>query len=548
MHALLALTLLAAPAAPTTDDPVLRALVDELGRAKTLKMDTVGAPYYASGSVTDISGFSVSASFGAVTHRGHPQETQVHVDTRVGAPDLDSSSFGDGMFSDMYGRPGGAPDEPDYDALRQALWLKLDTSYKGAIEALARKRAYLETHASADRPADFSAAPVTSVLLPRVKVSVDEERWTKAVKAASAVFRDAPGVQSGWAAFSARAINACFASTDPVQDRFGDTQVRFDVGASMQAADGMELEVSVIAVGRSESDLPKDAALLQATKEALTRLQALAKAPTLAEDYSGPVLFTGRAADTFFLRGIALPLSGAHPIVGVPHEGRLTDRLNKHITSPMLTLRDDPTQKTWKGKPLLGWYPVDDQGVKPVPLTLVSKGVLQTYFMSRAPTLKVAQSNGHARGSTATASNLFVEASEGKSRDALKKQLVQLAKEDDQDYGILVDELYEAGERGYDMGGESGNVSLPPPVVAYRVYPDGREELIRGATFKPFSFQSLKDIVAVGKEPTLLNTQAMGQPVSVVAPAVLVKHLELRKPSREFEKPPLIARPVVSEK
>jgi TldD protein len=88
-----------------------------------------------------------------------------------------------------------------------------------------------------------------------------------------------------------------------------------------------------------------------------------------------------------------------------------------------------------------------------------------------------------------------------------------------------------------------GDIRLPPPSVAYRIFPDGREELVRGATFKAISFLALKDIVAMGDSPSLLNTTSQSQPVSVVAPAVLVGQLELKAPTEEFEKPPAIPRP-----
>ena len=97
------------------------------------------------------------------------------------------------------------------------------------------------------------------------------------------------------------------------------------------------------------------------------------------------------------------------------------------------------------------------------------------------------------------------------------------------------------------MGRGDAAINLPPPTAAYRVYPDGREELVRGAFFKPVSYRALNEIVALGNEPVLLNTTALGQDVSVVAPAVLLRQVELAKPSREFAKPSFIPRPVVTE-
>jgi len=299
--------------------------------------------------------------------------------------------------------------------------------------------------------------------------------------------------------------------------------------------------------------------LLKTARELADRLQKLAKAPLLSEDYSGPVLFTGRAAAIFFLKGLGEPLGHPRDALEGPRAGRLTERLGKHVAPPMLGLRDDSTLKSWKGTPLLGWFPVDDDGVVPVPITLVDKGVLKTFPMSRTPTGKVSASNGHARAGQGGIGNLFVGTQKPESRAALKRKLIQLAKENDQDYGLLVDDFLEpeSGLRQEMLemfatlrggGRVGGDITLPPPAIVYRVFPNGREELVRGASFKSISFQALKDIVGMGDSSTVLNTTSQGQPVSVVAPAVLVKQLELKKPTEEFDKPSAIPRPVVSVK
>ncbi len=57
------------------------------------------------------------------------------------------------------------------------------------------------------------------------------------------------------------------------------------------------------------------------------------------------------------------------------------------------------------------------------------------------------------------------------------------------------------------------------------------------------SYGVLRDIVALGDDPTLVNTQQFGQLVSVVAPSVLVSELEMRRPREEHQKPPYSTRP-----
>jgi predicted Zn-dependent protease len=547
----------ATPAVVVKDDPVLQAMHDELARYQSLKLASLDAPYYLSATIDDAKTFSVEASFGALQSRDEGTHRNAHVVVHVGTPELDDQNFVDrehfnfGSFmADMVASP--VPNEPDYDALRQALWLRFDSSYKNAVETIARKRAFLATNEVKDRPSDFTDAEVAQVVMPTAVLQVDEERWTKLVQDASAVFRNQPHLLTGTAMLRAFTENQRFASSDAALHRFGDTTVELVLHASAQAEDGMELNAEYEVRGRSEKDLPKDAVIIAAAQELSDRLRALMAAPILPEDYTGPVLFTGQAAARFFLTTVGDGLSSPRTMLGEERRGRIVDHIGKHIASKLLSVTDDPTQRTWHGQPLLGWFPADDQGVKPEHITLVDKGVLKTCYMSRVPTTDVHHTNGHARGGSASVGNLIVRGEQTLSRAALKKKLIEEAKDADLEYGLLVEELgstdtAQAGMFMRMMGrGDEETVRFPEPLRVFRVFLDGREELVRGANFKPASFRVLEDIDAIGSDTAVLNTTQAGQSVSVVAPSVLVKRLDLNKPKREFDRLPAIARPVAS--
>jgi hypothetical protein len=104
---------------------------------------------------------------------------------------------------------------------------------------------------------------------------------------------------------------------------------------------------------------------------------------------------------------------------------------------------------------------------------------------------------------------------------------------------------------------QPGGRLLSPPILAYRVYPDGREELVRGLRFRGFSARSLRDIVAASSESALfeyLNNAApfaiIGipgyvAPTSVVSPAVLFDELDLERPDQSRAKPPIVPPPPI---
>lgn len=544
----LALALAAAPAAPPKEDPIFKALDAEVGRAMTLAMPagpgtSAERPYYVNAAVGEEDVFNVWASFGALQLRSGSQSLNTVVHVRVGSPQFDNTNFNDYSGFTFDSRRRQTPAEPDVDALRQALWLQLDEAYKGAVEALSKKRAYLETNQVTDRLDDFAPAKVATLLQPKVALVVDKERWTKAVRAASAVFLDNPAVAEGTAWFRAAASQQSMVTTDPARHRFGESWVQLTLNTAAQAADGMELRLQRRFTGRGEQDLPGEAELVKAAKALSARTTELVKAPVADEDYAGPVLFVDQAAALFFLQTIGEPLSAPREPLGSKPAGRMIERLGKRVAARFITAKDDPTRtEVAQGASpigLWGHYPIDDDSVPPQAITLIDAGTLKTYYMSRLPTAKVKASNGHCRGEQGGPGNLFVETSQPTPRAALKKKLVELAKDEDIDYGLMVETADEFVSKAYGNEGQR----FSAPVLVWKVYADGREQLVRGLTFKPVSARVLKEVVALGDDPYALNLEHHGQRTSVVAPSVLVRLMELTRVKQEFEKPPLTPRP-----
>lgn len=544
MNALLVALLLTAPDAGV--DPVFQALDAELARAKTLSLlespqaSKPTSPYHLLAFVGETTTFSVNASFGALTGRGQDTSLMVNTHVRVGSPQLDNTNF-----LDSSGFPGrrSTPAELEPLVLRQALWLAFDFQFKEALETLARKKAFLESNAVRDRLPDLSPAKLATVLEPRAELKVDREKLVSVVKNASKVFLDYPMVSDGWARANSVAWTQWMVSSDPARHRFAELRSEVMLGVSTQASDGMSLRLNHRFGGNGPEDLPTEAEVVAKAKQLAERLTELAKQPIAEEDYAGPVLFVGQAADMFFLQTVAEPLSEPREPLGSRQEGRLVDRLGKRIAVKQLSVKDDPTLKRFtaggKDQALWGYYPVDDDGVAPQQVTLVDQGTLRGYYMNRAPTKLLTQSNGHARGNRPAAGSVFVSTSEPVSAAELEKKLVELLKEEDLEYGLVVEQTEEYPGRA------SGNEGTPlsAPMLVWKVYPNGKRVPVRGLSFKPVSSRVLRELVAMGDEPHVLNLEVRRQRTSVVAPSVLVRFMELTRSKRDFEKPPALARP-----
>ena len=136
----------------------------------------------------------------------------------------------------------------------------------------------------------------------------------------------------------------------------------------------------------------------QALAENLTKLAA---AP-VGEDYNGPILFEGAAAAQLLAEVLGKNLTlQRRPVSergrnGFFQPSELEGRQGSRIMPEFMTVVDDPTQQEWRGKPLFGRYEVDREGVVPKPLTLVEKGVLKNFLLTRQPVRGFTGSNGRA--------------------------------------------------------------------------------------------------------------------------------------------------------
>src|SRR5262249_20581001 len=102
-------------------------------------------------------------------------------------------------------------------------------------------------------------------------------------------------------------------------------------------------------------------------------------------------------------------------------------------------------------------------------------------------------------------------------------------------FGILVRTLPSS------LGGGGGSLT---PLEAYRVFPDGREELVRGLIPGEVNMRTLKDIVAAGNDPYVGSRLFTQGASSIVAPSVLVQEMEFRREPGSRQALPLLASPL----
>jgi predicted Zn-dependent protease len=280
-------------------------------------------------------------------------------------------------------------------------------------------------------------------------------------------------------------------------------------------------------------------------------------------------MFEGEAAAQIFAevlgRNFGLPRKPAGGRAGF-RPSELEGRQGSRVLPDSFDVVDDPTQHEWRGKALFGSYDVDREGVLAQPVTLVEKGVLKGFLLTRQPVKGLSGSNGHARlpgpfgASTASIGNLFVRSSEGVPVAELKKKLIAMVQARGKPYGILVRKMDFPSAGVEEMrrlfaGASGGAEPISSPVLVYKVFADGHEELIRDVRLRGFSARSLKDIEAAGDDATVFEFMDSTYPMAmigaasftseacVVAPSFLIDDVELRKNEEELPKLPVVPPP-----
>ena len=555
-----------APAA----DPLLQAMHDEVDRSVKLKLPDLEQPYFVEYLLDESDSFSVSASLGGLLSRSrdHFRLPEVHV--RVGDYKFDNTNFAGGGGGGSRYDLENYPLDNAYPVLRRYLWLETDSVYKGAVEAISRKRAAMRNINQSDQLNDFAHAEPVHLIQPFQKLALDEKTWLGRTRTLSAVFTQYPDVKTSEVELHADNGGYYVVNSEGTEVQVQENVAFLRASVTAQSADGMTLHDAVTFHALDVGHLPSEEEMTRGLTKMADNLVALARAPK-GEDYNGPVLFEGDASPQIFAellaRNLALSRTPAGARGGAGQSSEFEGRMGSRILPDTFDVVDDPTQKEWRGKALFGSYQVDREGVIPKPLHLVEKGALKGYLLTRQPVRGFEGSNGRARlpgfqANTADISNLFIGSSETLPAADMKKKLIELIQARNKPYGIIVRKMdfpstATRGELVRMLQAEQGTVHpVSSPLLVYKVFPDGREELVRGLRFRGFTARSLKDILTAGDDATVFDFLDSTVPFAalaggasytteacIVAPSIIIDDLELHPVEDELPKLPVVPAP-----
>jgi TldD protein len=573
--ALLALAGLArlAHAGPVDKEPAVMAMKDELARSMSkLELPNALKPYFMSYEYWDQRTAHADASFGALSGSSEGHRRFIDIDIRVGSPAFDNSN----LAQDFGSRASVTISiDDDYGSIRRDLWLATDGAYKGAIESLERKQAVAKAeNKSADDIGSFSTEKPTQITDRTTTKPLDLRRMEALAKKLSAVFRTNPDVYRGVASVSARAGKRYFVSSEGGLSAQADASVTVWISCDTQATDGMKLHDELRFQARNLDELPPEAELVRQAEQLAKRLSTLRSAP-IVDDYAGPVLFTGVAADQVLRALLAEQFSGTlapkgdRPGMGSFGESELAGKVGQRILPAGVDVIDDPSLEKLGNQAVLGGYKFDEEGIAGTKVLVVENGVFRRFLMSRAPRKGFEHSTGHGRSTPlapvrAHPSNLVLSAKTKVADGDMRKRAIKAAKAAGLSYVLVADHLATGIDRDdIDFSAlANGGSPVPRPLGLERVYLDGRKEIVRGGSFAGVQLRSLKDLVAIGTTPVPYNYTASGLgarfdamvpnpqgfTVSISSPSLLFHDIDVKKPVKAQRKPPVASRPALPTK
>ncbi len=541
-------------------DSLLTVVEQELKREMKAFSEFPQGPYFLAYRINDVEIASLGSSFGSLTSQYRDRARLLVTDVKVGDYQFDNTHTMENMddmpYDEMMGSGGVAelPYDNRAEAIQVLLWQQTQNAYRASLSMLKA----LKNSSQQNKPttvADFSKEkPEVSIDKPLVRFAdfYDKAQWEERIKKYSAPFLTNEAIVEGDASLEVGTERKYYVSSEGsriVQNR---TYAHLTINAAIRADDGDIVPLHTSFYAEHPSQLPNEEDVMKAVSAMLVTLGKLKTAP-LAEPYTGPAILHAKTAGVFFHEIFGHRVEGhrlKHNSDGQTFKGKV----NEFVLPSSVSIVFDPTRKEFNGQALNGHYLYDDEGVKARPVTVVEKGMLKSFLMSRTPIENFAQSNGHGRAEAgaevvARQSNLLITNEKPVKMGDLRKMLIAECKKQKKPYGYLFMDV---------VGGFTTTDRYMPnafnifPTEVYRIYADGRpDELVRGVDLIGTPLAMFAEIKATDDQAEVFTgfcgAESGSVPVSATSPSLFVKRIETqKKPVVQVDKP-LVVKPAATQ-
>lgn len=537
-------------------DSLLVIIERELAREKEAFEKTTTPPYFIGYRVNDVHHAFVASSFGSLTASNVNHTRLLNTQVRVGDYQVDNThTFEDGGRNLNFDGGFGVdfiPIDDDNEAIAFQLWTATQSQYKAALERYQSVKSTIASSGKKNTP-DFSRESPEVYFeqpLPDLGNTFDKKEWEDRTRALSAVFGETKDIVNAEVRLQVLQERKYYVSSEGASVVQNFQYAYLNISASIRADDGEIVPLHRTYFNLTPSELPDEEVIRNDIRSMITTLEKLKKAP-LADPYTGPALLEAPVAGVFFHEIFGHRVEG-HRLRNEQDGQTFKAKVNERILPESINVICDPTMKQFDGRDLNGAYAYDDEGVKSRKVTIVEKGMLRNFLMSRSPMDNFVTSNGHGRATAGVSpvsrqSNLIVSASKTKSDSELRQMLIKECQRQKKEYGYLFRDVVG----GFTLTGRfTPNAFNIFPTEVYRIYVDGRpDELVRGVDLIGTPLAMFAEITAVGKTAGIFTgfcgAESGDVPVSAVSPALFVRRIETQKKPRSRVETTLLPAPAL---
>ncbi len=312
-----------------------------------------------------------------------------------------------------------------------------------------------------------------------------------------------------------------------------------NISANVFTDDGETISDSYFFLACSEDEIPEMNILVQKTKELAESLVKRRTAPVVDDYYIGPILFEDLAVNQLFLPELFSP-NGLLATSKYNRSKKLANRLGKKIIDDNITVKNRTDWKKYKGQNLIGYYPIDMDGiVPPAEITLIENGILKSLLNDRHPILQAPKSTGSSRipvyspegGGVISLGIVQILAEKRESHNKLKKELLKIARKRNLEYAYII--------RGNNFNSSIYQVDVK----------SGKETPVRSTDIAPTTLIDLRNTCGVSKEENVYNLFGYSAaPYSLIGPkSILLDDVEINISNRVKQKQPILGYPLTRE-
>ncbi|MDR2847469.1 MAG: hypothetical protein LBV39_00025 [Bacteroidales bacterium] len=530
------------------NDVILKAMGDELQRnTDSLQLTGRETPFFIQYAVQRGRIFQVQATLGALTGVNDFQLGNMSVQTLVGNYQMSNINH----TSPDY-RAGSAVDsspiDDNYREIRRRLWLLTDQAYKRAIETYSNKMAAIKRQnlpADVLELPDFTNLPATSCLQSAPVMNFEQEYWKKTALECSAVLKKYPDIYDSNVGIEVYSGDIYSFNSEGTQLTHPVRLIAVVVNAYTKSSDGEELSDKLSWYGRTKDELPSAKQITEAVNTMAANLLSVSAAPLMEESYTGPVMLEGEVLASAMTAGLLSQQTGLiayrTPITSGGIQKSMEDRLHLKILSADVSIKSVPQMESYQGRPLIGSYRMDAEGVAPSELLLVENGMLRTLMCDRVPKKKIKTPTGNrvytyqplGISSLTSPGVLLIQTSQGLPPAELKEKLIHSAKEEGLSYAYII--------RCQPNGRNA---------VLYKVQTaDGSESPVRAGALAGIGLNRLKRALGASNQVEVANMMVGNVPLSVVYPqAMVVEEVEIEKRNlQNTTKLPTVSNPLIAK-